>query len=258
MAVKGKIERASLSDWQAESFRLTAFPSSSGEISSQGWWKRLLEEEPETQITRSKIGDRIEQGTFHDANLTLRIQPDRIDWALRIKPPEEEPPVGFLTVGKFEEACSSFCDLIKRWFPLSPPLKRLAFGTIVLLPVSSRKDGYIQLSPYLGSVKLDPENTSDFLYRINRPRASRTGIKDLRINRLTTWAVARFESRQFVMRKIDIVGVEHGEPAFACRIEMDVNTITEIKGSLSSKHLDDVFSELVELSHEIITNGDRP
>lgn len=258
MATKSKINRSLLSAWQAESLRLTAFPSTSESISAEGWWKSLLDEEPETRVNRPKIMERVEEGAFCGANLTLRIRPLRIDWILSVKPFDTDVPLAFPTTGQFEESCTNFCQIMKRWFPSSPNLDRLAFATTVLLPVANRNAGYIQLGPYLRGVKMEPERMSDFMYRVNRRRKSKLGIKDLEINRLSTWAVARSEFHAFAMGPERTVGVPTGEPTFACRIQLDVNTVPEFKGNWDPEQSEKVFEELVKLGREIIREGDCP
>lgn len=258
MAANSKIARAPLGGWHAESLRLTAFPSTSDSISTDGWWMTLLDEEPETRINRPKIMERVEEGTFHGANLTLRIRPFRIDWILKANLSDTEVPLGFLTIGEFEEACTKFCQIMKHWFPLSPNLDRLAFGITVLLPVANRNAGYNQLGAYLRGVQLDPEGMSDFMYRVNRRRKSELGIKGLEINRLSTWAVARSEFHALTIGPERTFNVPQGEPTFACRILLDINSVSEFKGNWNSEQSEKIFGELVELGLEIIRDGDCP
>jgi hypothetical protein len=107
-------------------------------------------------------------------------------------------------------------------------------------------------------MKLDAEGSSDFLYRINRRRLSQSGIENLQINRLSTWSVARAEYQAFALESGGIPRVIRGEPIFACRVELDVNTAAEFEGKLLPDQSLKIFTELIELAHEILLEGDRP
>lgn len=255
---KEEIHRANLTQWQVESLRMTAFPSHGSLVNPEGWWRSVCAQEPETQVIRAQIGERQEQGTYQGAILTLRAQQIRVDWTFTPVAPEPESRIGFLTIGQFEETCTRFSELMQRWIPLSPPLSRIAFGVIALLPVSGHAEGYERLASYLPAVKLDAEGSSEFLYRINRRRLSKSGIKDLQINRLSTWSLLRAEYRAVSLDSGAALQVVQGEPIFACRVELDVNTIAGFNGILIPDQSLIVFRELVDLARESVRDGDRP
>jgi hypothetical protein len=199
------------------------------------------------------------QGTFEGGELTLRLQPGRIDWLLGSAASIEQQAAQLISsVGRFDEVRSRFSGLIERWLPMSPSLSRIAFGGVVLLPAPDRVTGYRMLAPYLPSVKLDPEGSSELLYRINRPRMSHA-IKDLRLNRLSTWAVGAFQITAFSITGTGKQAtVTAGERVFACRIELDINTVAEYPGEFIPEHSQQTFNELVQLGVEIIEKGDVP
>ena len=258
MQNKEEVQRADLTQWQVESLRMSAFPAHGSLVNPEGWWRSVCAQEPETQVIRAQIGERQEQGTCQGAMLTLRAQQIRVDWTFTPVAPESESRIGFLTIGQFGETCSRFSELMQRWIPLSPPLNRIAFGVFVLLPVSGHAEGYKRLARYLPVVKLDAGGSSEFLYRINRRRLSKSGIKDLQINRLSTWSLLRAEYRAVSLDPGVTVQVAQGEPMFACRVELDVNTIAGFNGILIPEQSLVVFRELVDLAREIVSDGDRP
>ena len=158
------------------------------------------------------------------------------------------------------EVIEQLVDLMARWFKLKtcPVLQRLAFGAILTYPVDNLASGYQQLSTYLPSVKLDPGNSSDFLYQINRVRDSTSGIDNLRINRLSKWSVAAVQTMGFTVGQDLDMSVAKGGLLRACRLELDINTITVLKKPLPPNKLNIVFKELIKLAKEIIKEGDIP
>ena len=244
--------------WQAESLRATAFPSPDTQFDSKNWWASVVGENPDTHVDNINIGVKETQGTFHGTKLSLKVHAARIDWTLTPNPQATDSPFSLLTLGSFEEKCADFCDLLKKWFPLSPSLSRLAFGTMVYLPAESKEDSYDKLQAYLPTVTLD-RNSSDFTYRINRPRESKSGIEGLKINRLSTWMAIRVEFGQFTVGPHGgVKGIPVAKPMDACRVELDINTAQEYEGQIASDQSLKVFIELVELTREILREGDRP
>jgi len=160
------------------------------------------------------------------------------------------------SAGQFDVICPTFTELIERWLTTTAPkLSRLAFGATVLLPVTDRVAGYKQLSSYLPSVELDAENSSELLYRINRPRYSQSADPELRLNRLSTWSVAAFDER-FVSMTGDQTTVVKSDKVFACRIEVDINTSPDYSHKFVPPNSSVLFKELVNLGMEVIDKGD--
>lgn len=255
MAHRPTDQRAPLGDWLLESIRVTAFPSADAEVVADNWWRDLLGEEPETQIAKRTRAVRQEQGSFRGGILNLKLEPARIDWRLSPAPLAEEPPEEFLSVGTFMECASPFVNLMERWLPMSPQVDRLALGMILLLPVVGHHEGYLTLNAYLPSLQVHPAS-SDLLYRINRPRLSRTGIETLWINRLMTWGVARLEVIEVTTPTRS--RAVRSAPLFACRLELDINTSPSFQGPLPWERLAELVQEFYNLSLEIVQDGDQP
>ena len=218
-------QKADLSSWQVESFRVTCFPSPNSEFETENWWQKVVGEQPENTVVRAREGFRQDEGYINGRKVVLGIQPIRIDWLMV---PNEEK--GETTIGTFQDSLDLYLEFMFRWFNLNPPLRRLAFGTILLLPVDSRKAGYELLGNYLPNVKLDPTNTSDFLYQINRPRNNLLEIPELQINRLTKWSVLKRGLVNFELSPNAQVAVFPSTESLACRLELDINTQAEYKG----------------------------
>jgi len=241
--------------WQAQSFRLTAFLSPSAQIVEQDWWKKLTGELPDRKTSEPKTGIQQEEGRFKDdkidGQLVLTIHPTRIDWQL--VPILDAPDSGFSTIGMFAESVDLFLKLMLRWLETAPSIQRLAFGAILSKPVNSSKEGYEFVSSYL-PFNLD-EDSSDFLYQINRPRKSTFNeASDLSINRLSKWSVSLLTS--FAFDPTTLAQYITKPPQFSVRLELDINTTPTLAGELSAEELPQIFQELVELGKEIASKGD--
>jgi hypothetical protein len=253
-------QRATLQEWQVAQLRLTAFPAPLMKVPDIGWWENVIGQPPELRTFRPKSEELLEEGPFEAGKLTLNIQPLRIDWnfarAISNELLEEDLP----TIGEFPKVLENFFKPMQKWLSEEcPELGRLAFGAVLFLPVESRQAGYKRLSAYLPAIKLDPEESSDFLYQINRLRNSNVDIDGLRVNRLSKWSVFSYlrtlmHFNQRTGRSEQVLRPE----VYACRLELDINTTADFIGTLSREKLTTVFEELIELGREIIEKGDIP
>ncbi|MDP1713897.1 MAG: hypothetical protein Q8L41_04050 [Anaerolineales bacterium] len=245
--------KTGLSTWQAESLRVTCFPSSATELNTANWWQDVIGEQPENTVVRARDGFRQDEGTVNSRKVVLGIQPNRIDWLMR---PNEEG--GELTIGSFQDSLDSFLELMSRWFKISPSLRRLAFGVVLALPVDNRKSGYELIANFLPNVKLDPIGSSDFLYQINRTRNSQLSISELEINRLSKWSVAKQGLARIDLLPEARVSLFPSSDTFSSRLELDINTSADYKDDLPMNKIAGVFLELVDLAKEIALKGDIP
>ncbi|MBT9162166.1 MAG: hypothetical protein DDT27_00710 [Dehalococcoidia bacterium] len=264
MSQQDKPDPQPLSAWHIGGLRLTAFAISDAPVKAREWWQVLMGEPPETSITRPRESMQRDEGPYYGGTLINQVQLNRIDWLLNPAPGQGPGDIGFPPSAPFPELLDSFTQLMIRWLDpeVCPALQRLAFGAILYLPVDSRVEGYRQLSAYLPSVVLDVEGSSDFVYRINRPRKSASGISGLKVNRLSKWTVvtsALFEQ---------MIDLSEGSPSsgdfgrtkqsFACQLELDINTQPGLQKPLPQQQLTQVFEELVNLGKEIAVRGDIP
>ncbi len=244
-----------ISNWDAQLLRLTAYPVDPEAVDADRWWEELTGNEPES-VTKKKL-ERQYEGLYENAGLQLTINPVVVQWnrfpALDPMDLSDEFP----NVGTFPVASTSFASMMEKWLKVSPPLKRLALGTVLLQPVENHESGYRLLNDYLPFVQLDPD-TSDFNFKINRRRPSNCGIEGLKINRLMNWSLLRW--------KIDLNVSQGGNsprqlaPAsgVACRVELDVNTVPDFEGELPQDPLIPLCQELMQLGQEIAAAGDNP
>lgn len=258
MPVKHTPERPPTTAWLAQTLRLTAFPSPTAEIAATTWWIDLVGEPPETRVSHPRQGERRDEGPCDEGKLSLRVQPTRIDWLFTPVDDQEQRLEGIPNIGPFLDSLDTFFPLMLRWFEFEtcPSVQRLAFGSVLLQPVENRETGYRRLSTYLPAVELDPEESSDFIYQINRPRTSRLGTSDLKINRLSKWSVATMRGVGLLVGSASVVDYDLGEALFACRLELDINTAQDFRGEISPDQQAIVFQELVDLGKEIANEGD--
>lgn len=238
--------------WAAASLRLTAFQVDS--VDGQDWWQSVVGEDPETETKKNKGLFYEVAGPIDSRVLSLSIDPVKISWILA-PAVDMEFVLGedWPSLGPFPEALTDFRSLLNRWLETCPAIKRLAVGVVLLLPAQDGPAGYRKLNELLSTVKVDPES-SDFQYRVNRPRPSSSGVPDLRINRLTTWSAVRLQ------RKLEAdgnpVSTDLPSTQYASRLELDINTPHSRDDALPHEKLPSLFEELSSLALEIAACGD--
>lgn len=246
----------SLDAWRAESLRLTAF-TLDPMVGEQRWWEDLVKEQPEVKVVKPKEGEERVSGPYNNAELSLSVVPGRIDWLLSPSKAAQESAAGVADIGSFREALETFMGGMQQWLASAPSIARLAFGAVLLQPVDDRVAGYRVMQRYMSALRLDADNSSDFVYQINRPRPTKTGINGA-INRLSKWSV--ISAKKFGLQ----LALEGQQPVFAtspiftaCRAELDINTSPAIE-KIAQEQLIPVFFELTDLASEIATKGDVP
>ena len=245
--------------WQAETLRVTVFPVLPLESQETGWWRIVAGEEPESRTVQPRMGlvqetGRIGGGRF---SLTLSCLRDRVDWLFTTGPLEREQ-AGLPTCGAFSEAVDVFRSALGDWLQVAPPLKRIAFGVVLLAEVSDIRSGYQAISDYLPSVKLDPDGSTDFSYSINRPRSLKCFPGIEKVNRLSRWAVAQVLGMTIAISPGQAVSPALGRTSIACRLELDINTDATFVGEIPTESIPSVLDELIGLGIEIANYGDLP
>lgn len=235
------------SDWLTEGFRFTHFPSAPFERTN--WWLELIGEPPDEERTNPKSGLFQQTGQFHNGSLILSQQPNRIDWNWS---PVAIPEFNYPSLGTFEECLPLFGELVKNWMPMSPPTSRVAFGPVLLLPVPSRSEGYGQLTKFL-NLNFDFAGAKEFSLQINRPRAGKTEIEGLTLNRFTTWSLLKL--KQLELHLDGVSSKFEGQELLACRLQQDINNAPTAV-PLPGEHLAGLVSELFLLAEEIAVKGD--
>lgn len=244
-----------LTRWETESLRLTAFVTEGTTIDgNRRWWAETVGYEPDEILARPSVGQYQQVGDFHGQRLVWATKGDRIDLQLVFNPSQMEAfEDRLLTIGFFEELIDPFREVARQLLAISPPIVRLAFGGVLILPVPGVDAGYSDINRRVPYVRI-PEGSSDFRFQINIPQDSTIGIESMRINRLTKWSVMRAEVLGIVFRAGSPT-TSSGRPiGYGERLEIDINTQENVR-EIPSDKVSDVFNELVDLGIEISRNG---
>ncbi len=250
---------SSRDEWQVESLRLSVFLVDAINLIETRSWESLVGKVPDELRIQQQQQLVMEEGSFLNGRLRVEARSNRFDW--RFFPDPKNLPHELPVLGPYADLESRFRGLMLRWLPNCPPIHRVAYGGVLLLPAEGLPDAYRKLKGLLPAVEMDPENTQDLTYRINRRRDSRCSIEGLRINRLSTWSAV-----QLLDAVIDIPVSGHRPPKVTqlpnsrslCRLELDINTIPEFVGEFDKDLVLEIFNELVETGNEIATRGDVP
>lgn len=253
--------------WQVEAVRLTAFLPAASSLDPESWWAELTGQPPERQISWRKQSQSQSDGLLARpdlpaARLVLKTERARVDWLLgpELESQEGPPDIGSAHLGPLPDVLPVFCEMMLRWLATTGlDVTRLALGVTLRLPVKTKEEAYSLMSNYL-PFNLAPES-SDFLYRINRPRPSASLDDGTIVNRLATWAVIRVQT---LVISASVGGAatqevsREGEPFVACRLELDISTAGDRPGILPQDRFEALLAEFADVAAEIAARGDRP
>jgi hypothetical protein len=243
--------RPELKAWIANSLRMTAILSPAAQLPKHSLWEELIGQPPENVTSQPRTGVQQEEGSFGGGTLSVIVQPARVDWVLAVNNNQAtNSPIP--SIGSFVDLLDLFANKMTDWLENSPPIQRLAFGSVLLLPMDDESSARQQLFAYLPLNPQNFENAQEFLYQINRPRSSISGISNLLINRLSKWSVIRWRTINF---SPNISGYSQSPEGLSCCIELDINTSPDYQEDLPKEKLLQIF-QLVDLGKEIVREGD--
>jgi len=127
----------------------------------------------------------------------------------------------------------------------------MALGFILISGVPDRATGYQELGKFVDGVP-SSDDATDFLYQVNRPRASRAGVEGLHLNRLSKWSVG---GHQVVT--ITAVRPTLGDLRYDLRLELDINTAPDFEGPIPQQKVESVIDDLLDGAREIAEQGNR-
>jgi hypothetical protein len=242
-------------EWQLQNARLTVFVTPDTVVAST-LWQDTVGEEPENSVFQRATSTRIETGPFADGTLSVQIQPMRIDWGQ--EPAGLGPELGLPRVlGPFPAAAEPLLQLGRRWATSGkfPSATRLALGFVLISRTASRREGYQELSQFIDGVPGTPDAT-DFLYQVNRPRASRAGIEDVQVNRLSKWSVGGY--RFFTVAPGTPNPVSNPMPLlYHLRLELDISTSVIFQGVILGERVEAVIDDLLAAALEVCEHGNH-
>ncbi|MBI4485678.1 MAG: hypothetical protein HY655_06665 [Acidobacteria bacterium] len=253
--------RFPIEEWMGGQLRLTTFVSARISANIEELWESVTGAVPDESSSNPKKGTSEASGAYGPGKLLLRVQPDRLDWLMNPEDidPESPPADPFRSLGPWHEGVAALDTLAATWLvrPDLPPIERIAFGSVLLHRENTKEAGYERLGDYI-PVR-PPADASDFLYQINHPVMSGTGIANLQINRLSKWSTVVFRAVAFslALGRATVAPVEQ-TAAYAMRLELDINTAPDFPGPIPADRLVDVYRELVDLGRGIAAEGPRP
>ncbi len=240
--------------WHFFELRLTAFPEKPYTTFTSGFWESIILDKPEIQNFQPKKLNLHEEGVYGENNLIIDITPGRIDLKLSAAFKNTQDSEEFATLGEENNYLTSFTDLGVKFLtkPDFPPVRRLALGAVLVNPVKDLTSGYIELKELLrDTVKVDPYNSFDFLYQINKPTSLTHQNEDIRINLLRKYSVFKAMFSPIIIgESINIL--PKSKNTFATRLELDINTDAERRKALDYNDLTTLFKQLVNLTNPIL------
>lgn len=241
--------------WKVEILRFTAFPTPLYHTAGPLLFELATGAQPGKLSVDNIRNVGSAEGDYRNGKLVVKTTPSRIDFLFGVTAGPLTPT--FRVIGTLRETTATLRESIERWFNTGPSLQRLAVGAVLLADASDPVDGYRKLQPLLPNVSLDPEGSQDLLYRINRPRFCRIDALSLRINRVAKWNVSRTLPFLQPTQKSSTLP-EPPKSAYACRLELDVNTATEHTDEFPKETLSPILGKLLDFGTELAEKGDIP
>ena len=243
-------------DWQVESLRLTLFRSKPIETLIP-LWETLTGEKPEKVDSQPRANIIVEEGVVVLGSLKHISDPLRINWNLLPSQEQQKKAEPFPTLGSLSETKGHFIKMMNDWLSSDavPETNRIALGSVFIIVNENRASAYKQLSALLHHVTIDIENSTDFLYQINRPIQSNIE-SDIIINRLSKWSAPRIMGLGILLAdKPEVIRDNRGY--VVSRLELDINTSQDNKSIFSKEKLILLLQELSDLGDQISTEGDK-
>ena len=249
--------KAMIKDWILDGFRITTFFSQSISWAEHSWYEKVTGAPPETTEIRRAEGVRVDTGEITGARYTLTATEVRADWNVSFEPGDEKGL--FEGIGSAENLHERI-QYFRPWLSELINVNRLALGLVAKIPSKGKVEAYEVLSKLLPAVKLDAENSSEFVYRINRPRRCMVRDLEMHINRLSSWKALQIRrvSHQLVQGS-DVANVSSGiisPVGLWATCELDINTDAARVEKFKSDILWEIQELLVSNALEILDKGD--
>ena len=242
--------------WMIGLLRATTFIPTltmDGAIQNSGWDETVDVKLDDERINHQN-GVKEQTGSLNGNRLVMVSQPSRVDWILEAveSPPDmpKIPVLGPLSAGMLDP----FMNIVKNWLSKCKSINRLAFGATLVIPTENARAGYVAIRPYLRNMRLDLQDTSDFFYRINRPKKS-TVSPGIMINRLSSWSVELVGTVGVTVEPTASKVAANVQGQHICRLDLDINTALLDDGIIGDNAYS-IFEELVAYGQKIAAEGD--
>lgn len=245
-----------LNDWLLDAFRFTIFFTQSADRGSESWFEDVTGSVSETTEIRRVEGVRIDTALIAGARHTLSVGEARADWNISVEPGDDDALKAGL--GSANQLAKRF-ELFKPWLAHLREVNRVAIGVVAKAAADDRPSAYRILASYLPSLKLDPEGSTELLYRINRPKIYNISEDKIKINRLSSWSTILVRRLSQEVRAGDEQVMSSGRVTTVghwARCELDINTDAEHVDEFSPVSLRELPAVLVSSASEILDRGD--
>jgi hypothetical protein len=239
--------------WLTLGLRLSVFPLTSWDAPTD-LWERIVGEPHETEQSQPRQRLRVQSGPWQGGLLQVMTSPSNIVWTALPAPDAD----GFPDFDKWPvvDILPAFVALTRAWLVSTDfDIMRIGFGLTGLLSAPDKISSYQILQELIPSVRIDPEETSDFFYQINRPISSGVLGSQVHLNRLMKW-----NSRSFALTQLQISpNVAQASPVvdkYYATLENDTNTPNELRGALEKSLLGAIYDELVGLAWGNLERGE--
>ena len=239
-----------LADWYITNVRLTCF----ADLTDSDLLVKILSEAFGSGVkkeTKHPPLNRIDYEFVKDERLyEVETESHRFNIFCRAHAEREALPTSFPNIGTFAEVENWFLDVSSSILASSelPSVKRVAIGLMVQQEADSREDAYNQLSKFL-PFDLDARISSDFLYRLNRPKEEKYRGDILKINRVAAWSCPFYRVQRFSNNP----GQSEIREFYSIGIDMDINTDSAVDGDFDKS----ILGILTSQAHAICLHGDE-
>lgn len=246
--------------WNAGTIRLTALYSDQVVRPLMDGFAQVFGIAAEVQIRDKRQGIEQDFGKLDDRSAILTSASGRLE--LIFGPVAEADAAAPQVQGwSLTQALESARHFSSSWSAFATQPHRIAFGVELKFTVSSREEGYKVLQQYLACLQIDPVNSSDLSYQINRPRLLNTSGSSIRVNRLSRWS-SRTKIPLLLRTVFNESGpqsssAQRGEMEQYAGADIDVNTDASREASLGEeKDVHELYLKMVALAEEIAEKGD--
>ncbi len=240
-------------EWLAEHLRVSLFSNAAVQVAEEDWC--AITKEKEAEARQAIAGGRVFSGRFETGLLNFSAAYNRIDIVLASPLPTEMPAEAqFASIGRWATMRDRFFEVTHSWIEHSKfPMVRIAFGAALNYPTPSRIAAYDILRQKITTVKIDPDRMHELLYRVNWPIQSNI-IRDLTINRITSWSAIRIVYANF--QPSAPVPATTIPQLDGVRLEIDNSTDVNRTQPFPKNQLVPILKELISHASESALKGD--
>lgn len=248
--------QAPVSCWRIAQLRFTAFSSGGHSSKGDALFHAFFDFPPDAETMRKAEFLSEFTATKGAVLYQLIVAGPKWDFIVSASPPEDGIATEIPALPDEGDYESQFRASAIKLIEGSPKIIRVAVGEQFLIPQPSREVAYAKMATFLPSVKIDPEGSSDFIYRINRARKLTLDNIDVTINRLSNWGCIKMERYHFQLPPTE----NNEQPrkiGEAVSLTTDINTSPLFQFSaLSNEAKKKVIEVLFDYSKELADKGD--